>query len=208
MKHRLGAGAVGATGLVLLASACSSGGGYSKATSSVAPAGTPAAAGLAPFRVGPLTQDFGTPVPASPAQASVVEDFRTAMLYWTRSGYVWRNVPGTASRIVGPALLQLERAERTLKARADVLAGTDLFFKTRVTALAGSTATLLTCDNSARDVVESRATGKPDAAFSAPASLDYSFETVRLVRRSGHWAITLLVTATLPQASARQCEPA
>ncbi len=160
-----------------------------------------------PFRVGPLTQEFGTPVPAGPAQAAVVADFRTAMLYWTRSGYEWRNVPGTTSRIVGPALAQLERAERSLKARADVLSGIDKFFKTRVTALAGSTATLLTCDNSTRDVVENRATGKADAAFAAPSSLDYIFETLRLVRHSGHWAIISLADATLPQASARQCQP-
>jgi hypothetical protein len=204
MKSRLGAGAAGAAGLLLLASACSSGGGHSEATSAIAPAGTPVPR---PFRVGPLTQEFGTPRPASPAQAGVVADFRTAMLYWTRSGYEWRNVPGTTGRVVGSALRQLESAELTLKARADVLAGTDEFFKTRVTALTGSTATLLTCDNSARDVVENRATGKPDTAFPAPASEDYIFETFRLVRHAGHWAITSLADTTPPQASARQCQP-
>jgi hypothetical protein len=204
MKRRLGAGAAGAAGLLLLASACSSGGGHSEATSAIAPARTPVPR---PFRVGPLTQEFGTPRPASPAQAGVVADFRTAMLYWTRSGYEWRNVPGTTGRVVGSALRQLESAELTLKARADVLAGTDKFFKTRVTALTGSTATLLTCDNSSRDVVENRATGKPDTAFPAPASEDYIFETFRLVRHAGHWAITSLADTTLPQASARQCQP-
>jgi hypothetical protein len=206
MKRRLGAGALRAAGLLLLASACSSGGGHSQAKSAIAPAGTKAAP-VSPFRVGPLTQEFGTPLPASPAQASVVADFRTAMLYWTRSGYEWRNVPGTTNRVVGTALLQLEQAERTLQARADVLGGTDTFFKTRVTALTGSTATLLTCDNSTRDVVENRATGKADAAFAASASQDYIFEAFRLVRHAGHWAITSLTDATLPQASARQCQP-
>ena len=109
--------------------------------------------------------------------------------------------------MVGRALLQLEQAELTLKARADVLGGTDTFFKTRVTALTRSTATLLTCDNSTRDVVQSRATGKADAQFAASASQDYIFEDFGLVRHSGHWAITSLADATLPQASARQCQP-
>jgi hypothetical protein len=207
MNRRLAAGAAGTAGLVLLASACGTSTGYSKATSSIAPAGTSAAPELPPFRVGPLTQKFGTPLPASAARQAVLTDFRTAMLYWTKSGYEWRNVPGTTSRVVGAALRQLERAEQSLRAQSDVLGGTDEFFKTRITALTGSAAKLLTCDNSARDVIEDRATGKVNSALTVPASLDYIFETFRLVRHAGHWAISSLVTATLPQASARQCQP-
>jgi hypothetical protein len=105
MKRRLGAGALCVAGLLLLTAACSSGSGYSKATSAIAPAGRRPGPVPPPFRVGPL------------------------------------------------------------------------------------------------------ATGKADAALAAPPSLDYIFETLRLVRHSGHWAITSLADATLPQASARQCQP-
>ena len=63
----------------LLVSACSS-------ESSAAPKKTsPARVTTNTVRIGRFTQIFDTPLPADPAQASVVEGFRTAMILWDKS---------------------------------------------------------------------------------------------------------------------------
>lgn len=206
MNRMLASALLGAAGL-LLVSACSSGGGYSQSFSQIAPAGSATAGALPPFRVGPLTQDFATPLPRSTAQDAVLSDFRIAMLYWSRSDYAWRVIPGTTSHVVGRALLQLEVAARSLKTSGVVLGGTDRFFKTQVAGPSGATAVVVTCDNTTKDVVVvMRATGQFHP-YGVHASHLYILETYHLVPRAGHWAIASLAIATLPDPRARQCQP-
>jgi hypothetical protein len=182
-----------------------------KIVATVAPAGSPTpvsrTGALPPFRVGPLTQVFATPLPVSRGQRAVLTGFRTALLYWTRSGYAWRNVPGTTSYIIGPALQHVEAGERGLQSQGVVLGGTDRLFKTRVIGSSGPTASVLTCDDAAKVVEQDRATGIVVPQAGIPASDNYIFETYVLARHSGHWAIMSVSTAVLPQAAARLCQP-
>ena len=88
-----------------------------------------------------------------------------------------------------------------------VPAGADRFFLTRVTAIAGSRATLTTCDDGSKFKEENPRTGKVDARFLPSPGQAYVFETWRMVRLSGHWAITALSVATLPSRTAEPCQP-
>jgi hypothetical protein len=118
-----------------------------------------------------------------------------------------KNVPGTTSYIIGSALQHVEAGERGLRAQGVILGGTDRLFKTRVIGSSGSTASVLTCDDSAKVVEQDPTTGKVVPQAGIPASENYIFETYVLTRHSGHWAIRSVSTAVLPQAGARQCQP-
>ena len=82
----------------LLVSACSSEG-------SAAPKKTsPARVTTETIRIGRFTQIFDTPLPADPAQASVVEGFHTAMILWDKSQENLMLVSPVTAYVTGSAL--------------------------------------------------------------------------------------------------------
>jgi len=183
------------SGLLLL-SACGSG----------TPASHAAAHVGGVVHIGPYTQVFG-PLPANPAQAGVVEGFREAWVLWDRSENAHHLVPPVRDYVTGQALTHLEAAMKAGKAHDLVPAGADRFFMTRVTAITGHNATVATCDDGSRFKEENPRTGTVNVAFVPTPGQAYLFETWRMVRLSGHWAISALSVASLPSRSAEPCQP-
>jgi hypothetical protein len=157
--------------------------------------------------MGPYTQVFASPLPANPAQASVVEGFREGWVLWDKSQVARRLVPPVRDYVTGQELIHLTASVKRGQARDLVPAGVDRFFMTRVTAITGHNAVVATCDDGSKFREENSHTGKVDASFLAPPGQQYVFETWRMVRLSGHWAITGLSLATLPSSSAEPCQP-
>jgi hypothetical protein len=157
--------------------------------------------------VGPYTQVFASPLPASPAQAAVVEGFREAQVLWEKSENAQHLLPPVRDYVTGQALTHLAAAVKAGKARDLVPAGVDRFFMTRVTATTGHNAIIATCDDGSKFKQENPRTGKVDASFLPSPGQEYLFETWRMVRLSGHWAITAFSLATLPSRSAEPCQP-
>jgi hypothetical protein len=205
---------------VLVLSAC----GASKPSQATAPSSTspaarptaasPAAASptvgsspAASTRIGPYTQIFATPLPASPAKAKVIQGFEMAEILWAKSEYAWRPVPPVTKYVTGQALTHLMAATSSLKANDVVPAGTDRLFMTSVTALTSTTATVTTCDDGSKYAAENPVTGKINPAYSPSANQKYLFETWHMVLLSGRWAISSFTLATLPSASAQHCQP-
>ena len=101
----------------LLVSACSS-------ESSAAPKKTsPAPVTTKTVRVGRYTQIFDTSLPADPAQASVVEGFRTAMILWDKSQENLMLVSAVTAYVTGSALRGLKASLVRTKADEVVPAG-------------------------------------------------------------------------------------
>jgi hypothetical protein len=157
--------------------------------------------------IGPYTQVFATPLPANPAQAAVVEGFREGQVLWEKSEHARHLVPPVRHYVTGQALAHLAAAMKAGKARGLVPAGVDRFFMTRVTAITGRNATVATCDDGSKFKEENPRTGQVDARFLPSPGQSYLFETWRMIRLSGHWAITALSVATLPSRSAEPCQP-
>src|SRR5258706_7295064 len=184
------------SGLLVL-SACSSG----------KPASNVAVRVGSVVHVGPSPQVFASPLPASPAQAAVVEGFREAQVLWEKSENAQHLLPPVRDYVPGQALTPLAAAVKAGKARDLVPAGVDRFFMTRVTAITGHNAIIATCDDGSKFKQENPRTGKVDASFLPSPGQEYLFETWRMVRLSGHWAITAFSLATLPSRSAEPCQP-
>jgi len=109
--------------------------------------------------------------------------------------------------VTGQALTHLAATVKAGKARDLVPAGVDRFFLTRVTAITGRHAVIATCDDGSKFKEEDPRTGKVDVSFLPSPGQAYVFETWRMVRLSGHWAITALSVATLPRRGAEPCQP-
>jgi hypothetical protein len=197
-------------GLLVLA-ACGAGRSQVAAshTSPAAPANSGPAARASPvsIRIGPYTQVFATPLPANRAQAGVVEGFREAWILWDKSQDVWHLVAPVRDYVTGRALTHLLAAVSEGKARHLVPAGGDRFFKTRVTAFTGHRATVTTCDDASKFKEENPSTRRVDRAFIPTRHQAYIFETWRMVRLSGHWAITDFSVAVFPSLRAKPCQP-
>jgi len=157
--------------------------------------------------IGPFTQLFASPLPVDQARASVVEGFREDLVLWDRSLNARRLVRPVREAVTGQALTQLRAAVKVRKARDLVLAGADRFFLTRVTAITGRHATLATCDDASKFKEVNPHTGTVDVRFVPPPGQAYVYETWRMVRLGGHWAITALSAATLPSRRAEPCQP-
>jgi len=184
------------SGLLVL-SACSSG----------KPASNVAVRVGSVVHVGRYTQVFASPLPASPAQAAVVEGFRQGWVLWDKSQSARHLVPPVREYVTGQALSHLAATVKAGKARDLVPAGVDRFFMTRVTAITGRNAIIATCDDGSKFREQNPRTGKVDAAFLPSPGQAYVFETWRMVQVSAHWAITALSVATLPSRSAEPCQP-
>jgi hypothetical protein len=157
--------------------------------------------------VGPYTEVFASPLPADPAPAAVVEGFREGQVLWDRSENARHLVPPVRDYVTGKALTNLTSAMKASKARDVVPAGGDRYFMTRVTAITGREATLATCDDGSKFKEVNPRTGKVNLAFVPTPGQAYLYETWRMVRLSGHWAITALSVASLPSRSAEPCQP-
>jgi len=178
------------------------------ACGSPAPSTRPVAAGsTSSVRIGPFTQVFATSLPADPAQAKIITDFREAQVLWVKSNSAWHLVAPIAAYVTGDALSHLDAATAHDKSADVVPAGTDRLFLTRVTAIAGSTATVTTCDDSSKYEFENPSTRQVNPAFTPPRDQAYLFETWHMVQLSAHWAISSFSVATLPDRAAQPCQP-
>jgi hypothetical protein len=147
---------------------------------------------------------FATLLPANPAQASVVEGFREGQVLGGKSNVALRPVAPVTSYVTGDALTHLIAAVNAGKARDLVPAGTERFFRTRVTAITGRSATATACDDGSKFKEENPRTGQAPSPQPGQA---YLFETWRMVRLAGHWAITAFSLAALPDPRAAPCRP-
>lgn len=183
--------------VLLVMSACGSGG----------PAGYAGVRVASVVHIGHYTQEFAGPLPASAVQMAVVEGFREGQVLWAKSENALHLVPPVRTYVTGAALTKLAGAIKGLKTRNDIPAGKDRMFGTRVAAIRGSTATLTTCDDGSGFEQANPHTGKVDPLLAPTPGTSYLFETWRMVRAGGHWAIGGLSLATLPAASAEHCQP-
>ncbi len=212
MNQVAGRTALALCGLLALA-ACSPGKPAAAAGRSIGPApagtGRPAASAVRKsIRIGPYTQIWAGPLPADPAQATVISDFRTAQILWGRSNEALHPVAPVMSYVTGVARRDLLTALAAGRSRELVPAGTERFYLTRVAALDAGSATVTTCDDGSRYREEDPRTGRVDPASTAyPLSRDYTFMTWRMVRQGGHWAIASFSIAYLPDQRAAVCQP-
>jgi hypothetical protein len=185
----------------LLVSACGPAG------STPAQQSTPAQVTTQTVHLGRFTQVFDTPLPADPAQARVVGDFRTALVLWDKSTAAFKLVPPIAAYVTGKAVHNLASAVAVDKVHDAVPSGLDRFFKTRATVHSATSATVTTCDDASKFEFVHPANGMPDPYFSMPPNQQYLFETWQMVKLSGHWAISAISLATLPDSRATPCQP-
>ncbi len=204
VTERMGRIGVIIPGLVmcgLLVSACSPG-------SSAGPKKTGSArVTTEAIRIGRSTQIFDTSLPAEPAQASVVEGFRTAMILWDKSQENLTLVSPVTAYVTGGALRNLKASLAGAKTGDVVPGGVDRFFKTRVAVISGTSATITTCDDGSKFEEVNPGTGVPDPAYSTPANQQYASETWQMIRLGGHWAISVISAVTLPDSRAKPCQP-
>ena len=109
--------------------------------------------------------------------------------------------------VTGSALRGLKASLARTKADKVVPGGADRFFKTRVAAISGTSATITTCDDGSKFGEVNPSTGVPAPAYSAPANQQYLFETWQMIRLGGHWAISVVSPVTLPDSRAKPCQP-
>jgi hypothetical protein len=150
---------------------------------------------------------FDGPLPANPAQASVVAGFREAMTLWDKSEIAWRLTAPVTDYVTGDALTRLNAATNASRAKDLVSAGTDRFFLTRVISIAGDSATVTTCDDGSKYEEENPRTGRIDTAYSTPPDQAYLFETWHMAWRSGHWAVASFSLATPTDPHTKLCQP-
>jgi hypothetical protein len=158
-------------------------------------------------RIGRYTQVFDTSLPADPARASVVEGFRTGMILWDKTQETLTLVAPVTAYVTGVALHNLKAYLVRAKAQKIVIAGVDRFFKTRVTAISATKATLTTCDDGSKFAEVNPVTGVPDPIYSPGPDQRYLFETWQMARLDGHWAISVISPVTLPDSRAKPCQP-
>lgn len=197
------------SGLLAL-SACGSGKALPAAAAGTSPAPTPTSppapgSSAESFHVGRYTVVFASPLPANPAQAKVIEGFREAQILWDKSENTWRLAVPVREYVTGHALTRLIDAVTYIRPRHLVFAGAERFLLTRVTGIAGGTATVTTCDDYSNFKVENRQTGA--TYMTTPPAQSYLFETWRMVKLSGHWGVTAYSLALPPSPRAAPCRP-
>lgn len=167
---------------------------------------TPSAGTRTSVHIGPFTQVFAGPPPASPAQARVLAQFRKGQVLWARSDSAWHLVAPVKDYVTGSALTHLRAAVSNNRVHGLVLAGTDLFYNIRVTAMTARSATVTTCDDAGKFREENARTGRTDPAYTPPAAQSFGMETWHMVPRSGHWAIRSLTFTQLSNPPGSPCQ--
>ena len=140
----------------------------SSSTSAVSSPGHAVSGSAESVQVGPETEVFDSPLPRSPAEAKVIQDFRKAQVLWDESDTAQRLVAPVTDYVTGEALLHLREAVAAARKYDLVPAGKDRMFKTRVTILTARSATVATCDDASKLREKNRHTGKIDAQLVAP----------------------------------------
>jgi hypothetical protein len=156
---------------------------------------------------GRYTQEFAGPVPANPAQASVIDRFREAEVLWNKSIQAWHLVTPVKQFVIGDALTHLRTAIAADKQQGIVIAGNDEFFMTRVTSLSADRATVTTCDNGSKITGVQEATGQIDNAYAPSPDQAYLLWKWNMIQHSGHWAISSFSVISLPDPRAQPCQP-
>jgi hypothetical protein len=155
-----------------------------------------------------MTEQFDTPLPGDAAPAAVVVGFREAMVLYDTSQADRRLVAPVTDYVTGSMLKALERTIATFKEQDLVPAGTDRLFRTTVVSITGQSAELTTCDDGSKYTEVNPVTGAVDPSFeNLPLDEQYVFETWKMTRLDGHWAIASITVANPPAASAKQCLP-
>lgn len=185
----------------LWVSACSSG------SSAVAAKTVSTHATTESVRVGRLTEAFDTSLPADPAQAGVMAGFRAATIVWDQSQEGLAPVSRVTAYVTGAALHNLADANVYMSRGKIVPAGTDRLFETRVTMVSATSATVTSCDDGSKFELVNTSTGVPNPADAAPADQQYLFETWKMVRLGGRWALSAVAPVTLPDPRAKPCQP-
>jgi hypothetical protein len=206
---------LGASGLIGMSS-CSSGHpapassasstSTSTSTQSASPSASLGLAGgsaAASDRIGPLTEEFTTPLPTDPAKAGVIEGWRESQVAWDQSVQVWRVLPGASAYIKGNAFTRLHTAVSTDLKYHVILSGTDRLYDTNVTSLTANGATVTSCDDGSKVLDENPSTGKKYP--NTPGSPVTFFVIWQLVPASGHWAITSYDLVAAPDPRERVC---
>lgn len=108
-----------ASGLIELTS-CT--GGHPASATSPAAAASPQSANTATgpagvtagsVRIGPVTEEFTTALPAGTAKARVIEGWRASQVFWEQSVQAWRVVASASAYVTGTALKKLHAAVTT-----------------------------------------------------------------------------------------------
>jgi hypothetical protein len=155
-----------------------------------------------------LTEEFATALPASPAQARVAAGFREGLILYNKSQENLAPVAPVTSYVTGSALGDLHTTITRLAQEQEVPAGVDRMFRTRVTALSGTSATITTCDDGSRYVQENPRTRAVDPSFqNVPIDEVYVFETWGMTILDGHWAINSIKVASPGSAAEKSCLP-
>lgn len=159
-------------------------------------------------QVGLLTEWFDTPLPSDQAQAAVVEDFRQGFLLYDKSQEKLALVAPVTSWVTGSALTDLNKSLTALSQEQLVPAGVDRLFRTRVTAVSGSGATITTCDDASKyNEQDPRTHVVNPSSVNLPLSEEYIFITWGLTRADGHWAINSITIAPASSATSKSCLP-
>ena len=177
-------------------------------SSSAAPAPTATGPATYSVRTGLLTEEFTTPLPTDPAQAQVVAGFREGMTLWNKSQENFGLVAPVTSYVTGSALAGLKKSITVFGQMEEVPAGVDRLFRTQVTALSSTAATITTCDDGSKFVEQNPRTGAVDPSFEhQPADEVYAFETWGMTRLDGRWAITSITPASPGSPAEKSCLP-
>jgi hypothetical protein len=129
------------------------------------------------------------------------------MVLWDKSQEDLTLVSPVTAYVTAGALANLRASIVRTKAQDVVLGGTDRFFKTSVTGISATSATITTCDDGSKFEEVNPRTGVPDPVYSAPPDQQYAFETWQMVLVDGRWAISAVTPVTLPGSPAKACQP-
>jgi len=137
-----------------------------------------------------------------------MEDFRQGFLLYDKSQEKFALVPPVTSWVTGSALTDLKKSLTTLAQEQLVPAGVDRLFRTSVTAVSGSSATITTCDDGSKYNEQNPRTHVVNpSSVNLPLSEQYIFITWGMTRADGHWAINSITIASSSSAAAKSCLP-
>lgn len=173
------------------------------ATQAASTAAGPAGVTAGSVRIGPVTEEFATALPADTAQARVIEGWRASQVYWEQSVQAWRVVASASAYVTGNALKTLHSAVATDVAYHVILTGTNRLYRTSVTSLTADGATVSSCDDGSKVIDENPSTGKK---YQNQAGAVLTFFVIwQLVPAAGHWAITSYTLVPAPDPRERVC---
>jgi hypothetical protein len=160
-----------------------------------------------PSRVilGPFTEVFATALPADPAQAKVIADWREGMILWDKSSEDQALASPVSSYVTGSAASTLKSLLSSEAKNHFISAGVDTLFDTRATISDSTHATVTTCDDGS--MYTTMDTQTKALASVAPLNQQYIEATWGMTLVGGHWTMSSIKVAGLPAAAAKPCQP-